>query len=118
MIREQRCSLCSIIALFSDLPRGSRAGPRVFVGSSLKSLEDPDRVHGDCLRVPGGAREFHKIVLEAYRGLVDLLTNSVASQEARKTTNHCSLVWLEASASPNLEFWRPRGHDPRDIRNL
>ena len=87
VIRDHRCSLCSLIAVFSDLPRGSRGGPRVFVGSSLKSLEDSDRVHGDCLRVPGGVREIHKIVLALLGQLVDVFTSSMTSQEACKTTN-------------------------------
>ena len=115
MIRDHRCSLCSLIAVFSDVCGDSCGGPWKLVGNILKSLGASDRLHGGCLSVLGGVRELHKVVLEVLGELVDVLTSSMTSQEGRKNTNHCILQCLEASTSPKLEFWRARSHDPQDI---
>ena len=91
MIRDHRCSLCSPIAVFSDVCRDSRGGPWKLVGNMLKSLGASDRLHGGCLSVLGGVLELHKVVLEVLGELVDVLTSSMTNQEGRKTTNHCIL---------------------------
>ena len=106
MICDHRCSLCSLITLFSDVSRGPRGVLWSFVGSTLKSVGASDRFHGACLRAPRGVRELHKFVLEVLGVLVDVLASSMTSQEGRKTTNHCLVQCLEASTPPKLKLWR------------
>ena len=118
MIRDHRCALCSLIAVFSDVCRDSCGGPWKLVGNILKSLGASDRLHGCCWSVLGGFRELHKVVLEVLGELVDVLTSSMTSQGGRKTTKHSILQCLEASTAPKVEFWRPRSHDPRDCRHF
>ncbi len=88
---------------------------KLFLKTEFKVFNEPANSQDSrvaCLRVPGGVRELHKIVLEALGELVDVLTSSMTSPEGRKTTNHRILLYLEASTSPKFEFWRARSHDP------
>ena len=71
----------------------------------------PWRVFESSLRCSGAPQ--HR--LEGLGEFVDVLKSSMTNQEGHKTTKHCILRCLEASASPELEFWRPRSHDPRYI---